>query len=97
MNAASNRGKSLTALVQAVGVNRYLKFLKKKSAKKYSAISTAMTPIAHHIGSSFAFVARSIHSLKSRLLTSASTVVATNFVVPHSRANAGHRGSFVGR
>ncbi|WP_157170016.1 hypothetical protein [Afipia clevelandensis] len=62
--------------------------------KYVSAISTAAAPaIQHHIENSFSFSPRSKCSSKSRLLTSALTVVATNSVAPHSRANAGHRGS----
>lgn len=49
------------------------------------------------IQNSFGFAPPRTRSLKSRLQTSAPTVVASNSVAPHSRANAGHRGCVVGR
>lgn len=49
------------------------------------------------IQNSFGFAPRRTHSSKSRLQTSAPTVVASNSVAPHSRANAGHRGCVVGQ
>jgi len=64
--------------------------------KYVSAISIA-APIIHHMRTLVSFVLQFSHLDQSRLLTSAPTVVATNSVAPHSRANAGHRGCVSGR
>lgn len=91
MIAAGHIGANASSrLHRGEGHHRNLKI---SCAKKNSIIHTAVSPFQNSFGS----VLRAKCSSKSRLLTSAPTVVATNSVAPHSRANAGHRGSFVGQ
>lgn len=96
MNAAGHTGVNASSRLHR-GRGHYLNPRKNHLAAKYIATSamTAAPAIQHHMKNSFAFSPRSRCSSKSRLLTSAPTVVATNSVAPHSRANAGHRGSVV--
>ena len=93
MIAAGHTGVNASSRLHR-GRGHYLNPRKNHLAAKYIAISaiTAAPAIQHHIGNSFAFSPRSSRLAPSRLLTSAPTVVATSSVVPHSRANAGHRG-----
>lgn len=98
MIAAGHTGVNASSRLHR-GRGHYLNPRKNHLNPKYvSAISTAAAPaIQHHMENSFAFSPRSKCSSKSRLLTSAPTVVATSSVVPHSRANAGHRALVVGQ
>ena len=75
------------------GRGHYLNPRKNHLAAKYIAISamTAAPAIQHDIGNSFGSVQRSKCSSKSRLLTSAPTVVATNSVAHSKLAKAPDR------
>lgn len=99
MKSADPRGGTRRpALTYATGASRNQFgpiFIPAHVVRKYSA-SKIIAAVHFHMRTAFGFALPRNHSVKSRLLT-APTVVATNSVAPHSRANAGHRGSVVGQ
>lgn len=97
MIAAGHTGVNASSRLHR-GRGRYLNPLKNHRSPKYvSAISTIAAPAIQHMRTVSGFALPRNHSVKSRLPTSAPTVVATNSVAHSKLAKASDRAGVVGR
>lgn len=97
MNAASNRGKSLTAPFHRGGGRHHNSIIATTTASTAPNPSSSKSFVRSDIQNSFGFALPRNHSVKSRLLTSAPTVVATNSVAHSKLAKASDRAGVSGQ